>query len=154
MFDAPIDGVYAWLGVAVVSIAVAAVAVSLPSTVPPDASAVAAQIDRVATSEHRVATSIQPDADAMRVRASQVSLRRDGTTAHAPLVGERVVTADTDALAALLAGQPAESVYTDRAAFARAVDEVTAGQGTWRPAPEHLQIRRVTWGEIDVTVVG
>lgn len=154
MFDAPMDGVLAWIGLAACSIAVAGVAVSLPTTAPPAASAVAAQVDEVATSEHRVAATVSLRADEIRIRATQLSLRTDGVTAHARVVGEGVVAAETEGLAAVLAGRDPERVYADRAAFERDVAQVRDGTETWRPAPDTLQIRRVTWGDVDATVVG
>lgn len=37
MFEVPVDALYAWLGVAAVSVAVLGVVVALPTTAPPDA---------------------------------------------------------------------------------------------------------------------
>lgn len=154
MFDAPMDGLLAWVGLAVCSLAVAGIALSLPATSPPAATTVAAQVDEVATSEHRVASTVSLRADAWRIRGSQLSLRRDGSTAHARLVTDGVVAAETDDLDALLSGQDPARVYADRAAFERAIDRTRSDTGDWRPVPDRLQIRRVTWGDVDATLVG
>lgn len=154
MFDAPIDGVYVWLGVTAVSLVVAGIALSLPTTVPPDAPAVAAQVDEVATSEHRVASTIQLDADTMRIRGPQLALRDDGVTARARLVAANAAFARTDSLRALLWGTEPTSVFSDRDAFRDAIDAARHREATWRPAPTRLQIRRVSWGEVDVTLLG
>lgn len=154
MFETPLDGVLAWVGLALVSLAVAGIAVSLPTTVPPDAAAVARQVDEVATSDHRVAASVPLRADAVSVQGSQLSLRDDGVTAHARLVAGDVVPADSDALGALLDGREPGAIFEDRAAFERALAAARERSGNWRPAPDRLQIRRVRWGDVDATVVG
>lgn len=154
MFDPALDGVAGWLGLATVSLAVAGVAVALPSTAPPDAGALAATIDEVTTSPHTVATSVKPDADAIRIRPAQVSLREAGVTAHGELVAGGAVWARADRLQSVLAGRSPRAVFGDRTDFQRAVAAARAASGAWRSAPETVRVRRVTWREVDVTLVG
>lgn len=154
MFDVPMDGLIGWVGLATVSLAVAGVTLSLPSTTPPDAGALAATIDEVSTSPHDVATSVRLRADAIRVRSAQVSLREEGVVSHADLVTGGAVWTGEDRLREMLAGKAPEAVFENSTALARAVDAAATRTDRWRSVPDPIRVRRVTWGEVDVTLVG
>jgi hypothetical protein len=154
MFDVPMDGLIGWLGLATVSFAVAGVALSLPSTTPPDAGALASSIDQVSTSPHEVATSVRLRADAVRVRSAQVSVRKDGVVTHADLVAGGALWTEDDRLRGVLAGKAPDAVFEDSVAFGRAIDGAAARPVRWRSVPDPIRVRRVTWGGVDVTIVG
>ncbi|WP_435195705.1 DUF7283 family protein [Natronomonas sp. EA1] len=153
MFDAPSDLPLVWLGLALVSVAVAGVAVGLPTAPPPDATHVAAQIDRVAASDHTAVTELRLGADRIRLRSGAVALESDGVRAHASLRYGPVTPVSGGDLDAVLHGAAPEAMYASPRAFARAAARARVGSG-WRPAPETLVVRHVTWGETDVTLVG
>lgn len=154
MFDAPLDGLILWTGLALISLTVAGIAVSLPSATAPDAGAVARTIDEVATSPHRVGAAVHPDATSIRLRPTQVSLRARGGTSHATLVVADPVPAGNGSLREVLAGRAPADVYRTERSFERALIEARERMGTWRSAPDRLHVRRVSWREIDATLVG
>jgi len=154
MFDAPVDGLVLWLGLSAISLSVAGIALSLPAGTAPDPTAVARTIDEVATSEHRVTATVRTRADAIRLRLARVSLRTEGGVGRAPLVAAEPVPAWNGSLRAILDGRRPSTVYRSEAAFGRAVRRARASAGRWRTAPDRLRVRRVTWGEVDATLVG
>jgi len=74
MFETNVDATYAWLGLALVSVAAAGVAATLPASPPPDASGVAHTIDSVADGPH-------PARAEHGLAASQMRLTDCGATA-------------------------------------------------------------------------
>lgn len=154
MFDAPLDGMVLWAGLSLVGLAVAGVALSLPAAAPPDAGAVAAAIDEVATSPHQATTTVRLSADAFELRPGRVSLRHEGVTARASLVSGSALPAGDGSLRAVLAGRSPGTVYDRKQSFRQAIAGARDRLGKWRPAPARVRVRRVTWGEIDVTLVG
>lgn len=157
MFDAPIDGLYTWLGVSFVATGALAVAIGVPSAPPPDAAAVAETVDGLAASAYAgVATVPLANANEIRLTPQGVSLRgTSGTVSatfeHGPVV---VVTGTNEALAAVLSGTHPRKVFEDPDAVVDASRETTDESASWRTAPERLQVRHVTWGGVDVTLVG
>jgi hypothetical protein len=154
MFDAPMDGLVLWVGLSAISLTVAGVALALPTATAPDAGPLARTIDDVATSAHTVETTVPIDAGRVRLRSARVSLRGDGGTGHATLVAADPVPVRNGSLRAVLAGRPPRRTFSSQAAFRRALARATGELGRWRPAPERLRIRRVSWGEVDATLVG
>jgi hypothetical protein len=152
--DAPVDTWHAWLGLAVASLALVGTAASLPTAPPPDAAGVADTVDRTAVATG-VATARHPlSADAIRLGPDAVALRNDAGTARARLAWSATPVVAGDPLAAVLHGAPPERAFADRASFHAAVEAAREREPTWRPAPETLVVRRVTWGEVGVTLVG
>lgn len=154
MFDAPSDLPLVWLGLALVGVAAAGVAVGLPTAPPPDAARVAAGIDRVAASEHAAVAELPLDADRLRVRPGSVGLESDGGRAHARLRYGPVTPVSGGSLGAVLHGTPPRAVFDSPRALARGAERARADAGEWSRAPDTLVVRRVTWGETDVTLVG
>ncbi len=154
MFDAPMDGLVLWIGLSAISLVVTGVALSLPTATAPAAGPLARTIDDVATSSHSVQTAVPLDAKWLRLRSTQVSLRGDGGTGHAPLVAADPVPALNGSLRPVLTGRAPERVFASKAAFRRAIARARSHLGTWRGAPDRLRLRRVSWGEVDATLVG
>ena len=166
MFETHFDATYAWLGLAVVSVATAGVAAAFPASPPPDADGVARTVDSVAdgaypaTAEHGVA------ADRIRLTDGSVSLRDERGTARAALDAPRITpvirpgtgtapNATTDPrLRRVLDGVPPEVAFDDPASFAAAAERARAAESRWTPAPERITVRRVHYEDVRVTLVG
>jgi len=153
MFDAPMDGPVLWIALGVVSCVAASVAIGLPSTAPPDAAGTADAIDRVATSPYGATATVPVGADEIRLGPTQLSLRENGHASHATFAAGAVVPAG-DALAPVLRGGRPQDVFESKRAFEAALDGRPAARGSWREAPDRLRVRRVTWGDVDATLVG
>lgn len=154
MFEVPVDAIYAWLGVAAVSVAVLGVVVALPTTVPPDATAAADAIDRVAVGPPDASETYQIEAGEFRLDSHQLSLRNEGGTASATFAYGPVTPAfEDDRLELVLLGQAPDTVFETSAAFERAASDARRS-GEWRAGPATIEIRRVQWGETSVTLVG
>lgn len=154
MFDAPLDAWYVWLGLSVASVAVFGVVVSLPVAPAPDAPAVAGTIDRVAATAYDATASRSLDADAVRLGPRRVGLRNDAGTTHATLASSVVPVATDGRLDELLRGGPPAAVFASPAAFDRAVTRAAQREPTWATADARLVVRHLSWGSIDVTLVG
>lgn len=155
MFDVPLDAWYVWLGLAVASAAAFGVASSMPAAPPPDAAGAATTVDGVAASQHAaVGKHPLPNAGAVRVGRDTLSVRGSGGTASAALAYGPVTPAGSDeALLAVLRGEPPELVFDSLAAFERAVETARNADPAWHPTDE-LLVRRVSWEEVDVVLVG
>jgi hypothetical protein len=154
MLDVPVESTYVWIGLTVVGLAVMGLALRVPTAPPPDATAAARTVDSVASSPYE-ATGRQPiDAEAIRLGSERVGLRTDGGTAHAAFAYDTVVPAFGPDLSAVLRGRQPSDVFSDRAAFAAAIADARTHDPRWRPALERLLVRRVVWGEINVTLAG
>ncbi|GAB7092095.1 hypothetical protein JCM18237_23660 [Halorubrum luteum] len=160
MFDVHIDATYAWLGVALVSVATAGVAATLPASPPPDAGGVATTIDSVADGEYPATAEHGLAADRIRLTPGSVSLSNgDGTarsTLHAPRITPVPTTAGTvdGRLHRLLDGVPPNAVFEDPTALADAAEHAREQEHAWHTAPNRLTIRRVQYGDVHVTLVG
>lgn len=153
MFETSLDAWYAWLGVALVSGACLGVVLALPTTTPPTASAVADSVDSVTTSPHEPRTTVDVPAEELRLDPHRVGLRTGSGTVWQRFQYGPVTPVEGGRLARLIDGATPEATFESEAAFAAAVEDATE-PGSWRPAPEHLVVRRVTWGETDATLVG
>ena len=156
MFGLPIDSWYVWVGLAAVSAALVGVAVELPTARPPDAAAVAATVDGVAASPYDAVGEHPLRADDVRLSARRIALRRDGTTARAEFAFGPVVPVppgDGPLRGVLYGSSPAER-FGSRAAFEVAVERARTRDPDWRPAPDRLTVRRVSWRGVDATLVG
>lgn len=154
MFDVPVDATYVWLGVAAVSVVTLGVVVALPTSAPPETTAAADAIDRIAVEPAGAHTTVQIEATEMRLGTHRIALRNDAGSASAAFTYGPVTPAvSDDQLELLLYGHPPSEVFESRAAFSDAVEDAQT-TGTWRPAPDAIEIRRLQWEETDVTLVG
>ena len=154
MFDAPLDAVYVWVGLGAVSLAVAGTVVGFPTASPAGAAAVADSIDRVAASEYEAREAVTVPAEEIRVGPHTVGLRVDGRTTHAHVEYGPVTPVRGESLQRVLAGTHPGEVFADPEAFGATVDRAQRREPSWREAPETLRVRRVSWGEVDATLVG
>lgn len=162
MFETNLDATYAWLGLALVSVATAGVAATLPASPPPDASGVAHTIDSVGDSDHPAIAEHGLAADRIRLTTHSVALD-DGSgfaraTLHAPRItpiqpGDRSTSADSR-LRRVLNGAPPDAAFDDPDAFAVATSRARATDHEWRAAPDRITVRRVHYGGVHVTLVG
>lgn len=155
MFDVPVDSTYVWFGVGAVSLAVFGVAVGLPNAAPPDATAAANAVDAVAVGPPgAVGTYALPAADRFRLGSAQIGLENDGGRAHATFAYSVTPAVADDRLERVLDGDRARSTFDSPAAFADAASAASMENTGWRPAPDRLTVRRVAWGDVNVTLVG
>ncbi|EMA61153.1 DUF7283 family protein [Halorubrum lipolyticum] len=162
MFETHLDATYAWLGLALVSVATAGVAAALPASPPPDASGVAHTIDSVGDSEYPTTAEHGLAADRVRLTDRSIALDGGGGTARATLHGPRITpvptgregTTDDDRLRRVLSGVPPGAAFDDSDAFAAAAERAQTSDHEWRPAPDRLTVRRVHYGGEHVTLVG
>lgn len=154
MFDAPVDAWYLWLGVAAASLTALGAAVGLPSAPPPDAAAAAGTVDSVAASPYAAIAEHPLAADELRLGPRSIALRGDGGVARARFAYGPVVPVRDGPLGVVLDGRPPREAFQSREAFERAVEGARDRDPVWRPAPDSLQVRRISWGEEGVTLVG
>jgi hypothetical protein len=156
MFGVPVESWYLWIGLGVVGAALVGVAVELPRAAPPDASAVAATVDGVAASPYDAVGEHPIRADEVRLSARAVALRRDGTAARAEFAFGPVVPVPPGdgPLRAVIRGVSPPARFDSREAFEAAVERARERPPAWRPAPDRLTVRRVSWEGTDVTLVG
>ncbi len=154
MFDAPLDTVYVWVGLGAVSLAVAGTVLAFPTASPAGAGAVADSVDAVAASEYEARDEIAVPVEEIRLGPHTLGFRADGRTAHARFEYGPVVPVRDGPLRTVLAGTPPEEVFADSGSFDRALARAQRRDRDWRDAPETLHVRRVSWGEVDATLVG
>lgn len=154
MFDAPMDGLVLWTGLALASLATLGVVLGLPSVAAPDAAGVADAIDRVAASPYDATATVALDADRLKLGAARLSLGRGGRTSHATFAAGPVTPVGDGQLRRVLRGREVRRVFDSRQAFRRALSRYPTRPIEWREAPDQLRIRRVSWGEVDATLVG
>jgi hypothetical protein len=159
-FEAPMDGWYTWVAVALVSIGLAGVAVSLPDEPPPDADRAAGVLDRIGASEHEAAATLDHDAEAVRIGTERIAMQNSGGTDRARVSFGAVVPVYTLDLSpaqriildGVLAGErtlPASLVDTVEERLS--APETTTGE--WRPATGTLRAQAVTVGDRRVVLV-
>lgn len=156
--EAPADAWYVWVGVALVSVAFAGVALSLPTIPPPDANAAANTIDRVAANDYGASATYDHDAEQFRVGPTQLWLRNQGGTSRATVAfGTMTLARYNESLEAVLYGGDVGEQFDDREEFEEAVedarDETIASREQWRSTSGKLRVKRVTWGDTNVTLV-
>jgi hypothetical protein len=155
MFQIPADAVPVWLGVSLVSLTVFGVVVDAPTTTPPEAAALAQTVDSVAASPYSATAKHPLDARSIRLGPSRVALRNDGGTTHATFAyGPVTPAARDDRLVDVLDGKPPKRVFSNVTAFERAIKRAQNTPRIWRNAPETLVVRRVTWRDVNATLVG
>lgn len=155
MFDVPVDGWYAWLGVAAVSVLLLATATSLPTRAPPDAARVADTVDRVAASEHAATAEIPLDGARIRLGPRRIALRNEAGTAHATFAfGPVIPVGDGGPLAAVLYGAVPARQFDTPNDLAEAGAEARDRAAVWRDVDGPLLVRMLSWGDVRVTLVG
>jgi hypothetical protein len=154
VFDAPLDTLYVWLGLGAVSLAVVGAAVSFPAASPATAAPLADAVDAVAASGYEAREEITVPAGRVRVSPHGLTLRTDGGRAHASFAYGPVTPVRRGDLRAVLSGAPPAAVFPDRGAFRAAIERAQHRDPGWREREAGLTVRRVSWGDVDATLVG
>lgn len=154
MFEAPIDSLYVWTGLSVASGLFLGVALGLPTAPPPNAASVADAVDVVAASPYPSTAEQPTDAAAVRIEPERIALRSDAGTTHARFAYGPVVPAGSGKLGRVLSGVPPDVAFDSREAFLDAAKDARSATSTWRPVDGDVDVRKVTWGERNVTLVG
>jgi hypothetical protein len=154
MFETSLDAWYAWFGVAVASSAVFGVALGLPTAATPTVAPVADTVDEVASSSYEPEQTLSLDAQELKLDPQGISVRTAGGTVHRTFVYGPITPVTDGPLRAVLDGKAPETVFENKHTFLATLEHAHTRAATWRPAPETLTIRRVTWGETDATLVG
>jgi hypothetical protein len=157
MFDVPLDAWYTWVGLALASVVVFGTAHALPTSPPPDAAGVADTVDGVAAAEYEATAEHPIRADAVRLGPRRIELRDGGGTASAAFAFGPVTPASRGTkLRRVLDGAPPTAVFDSEAEFRAAVTGARERRqsATWRSADGPLVVRRLSWGDVDVTLVG
>lgn len=155
MFDVPIDGWYAWLGIAGMSLVTVGLAAGMPAGPTPDAAGVADTIDRVAAGEYPSTAEHGIVADRIRIAPNRISLRGPGGATTAVLEFAPVTPArGDDRLYRVLTGEPPDRAFESSESFSRAAARSRERDQRWRSAPSRLRIRSVHWEDERVTLVG
>lgn len=148
------DALSVWVATGVATAAFLGVALAVPTSPPPAATAAADTVDRVAAADYPSTATHPLTADAVRVGPRQISLRSESGTATAMFAyGPVVPVPDRGKLADVLRGTPPSEEFNGTVAFRRAVTRARNRTPRWKPT-DSLRVRRVSWGEIDVTLVG
>lgn len=158
MFEPTVDAWYVWVGLSLASVGALGAATSLPTAPPPDATSAARVVDGVAGSPY-AATGEHPLArtDEIRLSPSSIGLRGPEGVAHASFRdGPVTPVGRSDRLRRVLDGSPPGREFDgpDALRAAARTARVRARTPSWRPAPDTLRVRHVTWRGVDVTLVG
>lgn len=152
MFGPPADAPALWVGLALVGTLFVGLALQVPRAPAPDANAVAGTVDAAAASQYPTRAAHPTAANEYRAVNRSLALRSDGGTSYATLAYGPVTPALGD-LRAVLAGARPESAFGNSSAFADAAAAARRNT-TWRELDGELSVRKVTWGEVGVTLVG
>ena len=153
MFETPVDALYVWAGLAVVSLVTLGIAVQTPRAAPPDAAEFADTVDAVGASEYPATAEHPSRATAARIGPDRVALRNDGGRASATLVVE-AVPARNGRLERVLHGADPRREFDSRASFERAVETARGAEPRWHSTDGTFVVRHLSWGDLDVTLVG
>lgn len=150
----PPDALPVWVATGVAAAAFLGVALAFPASPPPAAAAAADTVDRVAAADYPSTATHALTAETARVGPRRIALRGDGGTAAATFAyGPVVPVPDSGRLARVLRGTPPGEEFADAAAFRRIANRARNRTPRWAPV-DSLRVRRVSWREVDVTLVG
>lgn len=152
--DVPTDLLPVWTGLTVASVALLGVVVGLP-TGAPDATTPARAIDEVASSPYDASATVPLEPRSQtELRTRGLERCRGTACAHATFeFGPVVPVAPDSSLGAVLAGTAPEAAFDSPAAFRRAVERARQRAPVVTRTTE-LHARHVSWGGVDVTLVG
>lgn len=156
MFGTPVDGWYAWLGVAAAGTALLAVVVGLPTAPPPDAAGAADVVDRIAASEYGASAEHPLDAaTGIRITPGRIGLRNGAGTTQATFAYGPVTPVPAGGpLRRVLEGVSPGATFGSDVAFRRAAAAARDRERNWRPVDGPLIVRHVALEGADVTLVG
>jgi hypothetical protein len=154
LFDPPLDAVYVWVGLTVVSFATLGIATALPTTTPPDAAAAGAAIEEVASSVPGTSATVDVRATAVRVAPWRLVLRNRAGSSGTGLAFGPVTPARTPALRRVLRGARPASSFETPGRFNASLRVAQRGPPRWQSVDGRLAVRRVSWEGRDATLVG
>lgn len=165
-FEAPADGWYVWLGIALTSTLVAGVALTLPAEPPPDANSTANAVEHVATARYGATATCEHNAEAVKIGSRTITMRNEAGTARATItVGKMTpltaVTNETrrSKLRRIADGMDPESVLGANASetlslwVADIQQTLQTQQRGWHTSNEPIRVRKVTTADGDIILV-
>ncbi len=153
MFETPLDALPVWVGLTTVSLLALGVAAQFPTTAPPDAVGVADAIDAVAVGDYPTTAEIPSSATRVHLGPDRVRLENDGGRSAATLA-TGVVPARESRLQRVLHGADPDRVFDSPAAFETTLASARTTTPEWQETDGTLVVRRLTWGGVNVTLVG
>lgn len=155
MFDPPLDAPPVLVALTIVAASTLGVATTLAPTPPSDASTLAAAVDRAAASPAPTAGRHATTADAVKIEPLRIRTR-DGVGEHAAIFATgRVTPVQPDSrLARVLDGDQPAAVFQTAVDLEIAARYARENPPGWQHEPAQIRVRHVTWGEVDVTLVG
>jgi len=155
MLDAPADVPPILVALSFVSTALLGVSLAATPASAPRAAPLADTVDAVAAADTPGAETRPVDAGALRISRHELAVRGPGGTSYASFAYGPVVPVRVDTpLWRVLRGAPPDDVYDSQLSFANAAVAAAARDPVWRHDVGRLTVRRVTWGGVDVTLVG
>jgi len=153
MFGPPADTPWLWVGLTLGSAVMLSVVLGVP-TAAPQADRVATTIDEVAVSDGGQA-EIELRAEAVRIGQESIGLRGPGGRSHASFkYGPVTPVVQGTKLAAVLAGQPPETVFETPGEFKRALYWADRRRPDWQPAGATVRVKQVHYEEVNGVLVG
>lgn len=151
----PIDIPVLWLGTAIVTATLVGLTLQLPTATPARAGSVAETIDGVAAAPYPTSATHPLDADAVKLGPHRIGLRTPNGISHATL-GFGPVTPVTSGskLDSVLRGTPASEIFESPETLEDHAKSARNRSTQWLEPGESLIVRRVSWGGVDVTLVG
>lgn len=155
MFDPPLDAPPVLVALTVVAASTLGIATALAPIPPADATTLAAAVDRVAASPTPTTATHSTGADAVKIEPARIRTR-DGSREHAAVFATgRVTPVPPDSrLASVLDGAEPGAVFHTPVDLETAARYARKDPPGWQYDPARIRIRHVTWGEVDVTLVG
>lgn len=155
MVGLPADVPAMWIGTVLVATALVGLALQLPSAPPARAGTLAETIDTVSAAPHPTSARHPVDAGAVRIHPHRIALRTPDGVSHATLgFGPVTPVPAGSALDKVLRGTPAHELFESPRAFGQSARRARRAEPGWRDPGRSLLVRRVSWGGVDVTLVG
>jgi hypothetical protein len=155
MLDAPADVPPVLVALSLVSTTLFGVALAVRPSPAPRAQPLATTVDAVAAADHPGVETRELGAHALKIGEHELAVRRPGGTTHASFSYGPVVPVRPDtSLWRVLHGTPPGEVFDTPFGFATAAASARQRDPTWRTSVTRLTVRRVSWGGVDVTLVG
>lgn len=155
MLDVPADVPPVLVALSLVSTALLGVSLAASPAPAPRAAPLADTVDAVAAADTPGVETQSVDAPELRITRHELAVRGSAGTTHSSLAYGPVVPVHSDtSLWRVLRGTPPDDVYDSRLSFANAAVRASARDPVWRHDADRLTVRRVTWGGVDVTLVG
>lgn len=155
MLGPPIDAWYTVIALSIASVAIVGVAFSLPAATTPAAESTAETVDAVAASEPPATGAHPISADRVKIGPHRLTLATgDDTTTATYRFGPVTPAHQGSKLSKVAHGAAPKHVFDSPAEFQRATERARERDPDWESARDQIVIRNVSWGDVDVTLVG